>query len=474
MTTEIKRVPKAVLYVVTAFMVFATIYSLGIRIDIFTTAFDMIQEKFSFLYLYGILVAGGGCIGLMMIIVCRKKLIKTDVILIALLLVALIISAFMNSDMGLKENLSGVVTIGVTVVTFYLIGKSFSKQDIHFCLVRVILWASLIWNYGCAVSLAMYMACHSGYYKFGGFIRFSRMGLMDGRLFGCFSDPNYAAMIAVLISGGLIYIYRKHGREFGKTEGKKPVWLIAERIYIYLSLELYLFYVVLAQSRSTEIAVISAGILFVILLTYRARKQTKQEGIFRAYGVKIILMLVIMVAVYFGVMYGLQGIGTILVPERNVEMELVRDDVSIENISNSRFEIWTDYLMLVKDRPVFGLSTRGALTYAKKVDPTGYLAEREYNPHSVFVLSAVQGGIVGFFLVLLFILRATKRTWKRCINEKGLSRVFLLSLFFVVIYGIYCVFNVGFFVTTCFEAMLAWIGLGYLEQSCERTIDIKE
>lgn len=498
MITEEKRVPKIILYLVTAFMVFSTIYTLGTRIDIFTTAFDLITEKYAFLYFYGIHVAGAGCLGLIMIIIGRDKLKKPDVILLILLMSALVVSAFLNSDSGVKENLSGVITIGVTVITFYLIGRCFSKQDMHFCLTRVILWASVIWNYGCIVSLGMYMICYSGYYKFGGFLRRSRMGIMEGRLFGCFSDPNYAAMIAVLIAGGLIFIYRKHSKENEAHEGKRPLWFSLERIYILFSLILYLFYIVLAQSRSTETAVVGCGIVLVILFTYRRRKYKEisdcdcgcvnddkeqiegffkknllklsptDAGVFRAYGVRIILMLVTMLVIYFGVMYGLQGAGVLIVPDRDILTELEREDVSMEDISNARFEIWGDYLTLVKDRPVFGLSTRGALPYAKKVDPQGYLALTEHNPHSVFVLSAVQGGIVGFLLLMIFIVRAALRIWKRCQKNEPLGRLFMLSLFVVLIYGIYCVFNVGFFVAPYFEAMIAWIGLGLLEKSCEQ------
>ena len=485
---------KAVLYIVTAFMVFVTIYTLGIRIDIFTTAFDLIEDKFGFVYFYGFLVAGAGCISLLMMIVGRKKLKGFDIILLAALLISLVISAFMNSDLGLKDNLSGVVTIAVTVVSFFLIGKCFTKEELHFCLSRVILWASVIWNYGCVVSLGMYIECYSGYYKFGGFIRRSRMGLMDGRLFGCFSDPNYATMISILIMGGLIYIFRKHSRENKPDSGeKRPLWLSVERIYIVCCIILYLFYCVLAQSRSAEAAVIVTGIILIILFTYRKRNHkddTECEdgpvmsvihklsptdaGVFRAYGVRIILMLVVMVTVYFGIMFGLQTVGAIVIPGRDVEEELIRDDVTIENFSNSRIDIWIDYLMLVKDRPVFGLSTRGALPYAKIVDPTGYLAEKGYNQHSMFVQMIVHGGAVGFILMMIFLLRSFFRIRKRVTQKKSLNMLMIISLFWVMIHGVFCVFNVGIFITPCIEAMLAWIGLGYLEQCCENTETINE
>ena len=143
-----RGVARPVLYITTAYMIFLTIYTLGVRIDLFTTAFDLLHEKFGFLYWYGIQVAGCAVIALILIAVARKTLRRLDVWFLAGLLVWLTIAAVMNRDLGLKENLSGVLTIGVTVVAFYLVGRYFSRENLLFCLTRVLLWGSVVWNYG--------------------------------------------------------------------------------------------------------------------------------------------------------------------------------------------------------------------------------------------------------------------------------------------------------------------------------------
>ncbi|MEE3468912.1 MAG: O-antigen ligase family protein, partial [Eubacterium sp.] len=467
----------------TAFMVFLTIYTLGLRIDMFTTGFDLLQEKFGFLYWYGIQVAGCGVIGLIMVAVARKTLKKLDIALLAVLLAWLALSAVMNRDLGFKENLSGVLTIGVTVVAFYLVGRFFSKENLYFCLTRVILWGTVVWNYGCLISLGEYISNYKGYYQFGGFFRRSRQGLMDGRLFGCFSDPNYAALISLLLIGGLVFIYRYHNRVYGAVGAgavsgagargaagdgavhgaagdgsaagaRRPVWLSLERIYILLSIVMYALYFILSGSRSGDIALLATVVVMIVVVTYRKRNHVDgaagvagaeaaggsaagaeagaaggadaaqgeqiegafqrlidrmapiKSGVVRAYGVRIVMALVVLVVVYFGVIFGLQTLGKLAVPDRDIENELERDDVTADNISNSRFRIWGDYVDLVMDRPIFGLSTRGALPYAKKLDPESYLSDRQYNQHSLFIQMLVQGGVVGFLLMMVFLLRA--------------------------------------------------------------------
>lgn len=482
---------RPIVYICTAVLVFVTIYTLGLRIDIFTTAFDMIQDSFGFIYFYGFMIIGCGLTGLGMIVYMlvngRKKgsifkAVRTDIVLLAVLLLWMFFSAFMNRDLGFRENLSGVITISVTVVCFYLIGREFDKNELGFILKRVILWGSLVWNIGCVISLVMYLANYRGYYKFGGFIRRSRQGIMEGRLFGCFSDPNYAAMISLLLMGGLIYLcYRFYNRE-NKAGISKAI-----RIYCYTSMVIYALYIILSGSRSSYTALILTTVVVVWLRAYRMRKLglTSEGGrvaglfnrvaptdkdVVRAYILRPLIVVGLMLALYFALVFGLQTVGAAFSPERDTETELERDDVSVENISNSRFDIWLDYLGLVRDRPVYGFSSRGALIYSAKKNPDSYISEKGYNPHSMFVQMLVQTGTVGLLLLMVFLLRMLLLSIKRCRAMEPIDLSFYLGLFWVLIHGVYCVFNVGIFITPCFEAMLAWIGFGIMEQNVRKDI----
>lgn len=454
------RVGKAVLYITTAYMVFLTIYTLGIRISLFATAFDLIFSETGFMDWYRISIIGCGLLALLAIILSGKSLLREDIILLALLFVWMGVSSFVNREFGLVENLYGFVTISVTVVAFYLIGRRFHKLDILFILKRVILWGSVVWNVGCAISLYMYFANEWGYFKFNGFIRISRQGIMEGRLFGCFSDPNYAALISVLLIVGLVFLFK-----FGFKDGCRRAYVRFMRIYMAVSILLCLLYAVLSGSRSTDVSVIVATVIVCLLLAYRQRLPIG------AYIARILLALILLAGVYFGLLYGMQGIGMVFSPERNVEEEFDRDDVSVENISNSRFDIWSDYLSLVRDRPLFGFSSRGALPYARKLDPDSYLSKKGYNPHSMYIQLLVQLGVIGLIIVIRFLLRAFLRLIMRIRRRKTLSRISYIMLIWLMVHGVFCIFNVGIFISPCFEAMIAWISFGYWEQICERARD---
>ncbi len=463
------------LYVTTAYMVFLSIYTLGLRISLWATGWDMIYSWCRVFYLYGISILGCGVLGVLLIIKGRKIILKPDVLLLAGLILWLCISAVFNSDLGLKENISGVADIAVTVVAFYLVGRIYGGDKLIFILKRVMLFAIPVWSVGCIVSLGMYLSNYNGYYKFNGFLRASRQGIMEGRLFGCFSDPNYAAMISCLLIAVMVYMLRL---DFLKN--RKGLVGAALRVYFKTCIGLSALYIALSGSRSTLVAMTVTCVITMFVYTFKKRSEGEEKDRFGTikgnalwvYFSRIFAACFLLIAVNYAALYGMQGVGYLVAPDRDMSVEFERDDVTAENISNSRFQIWMDYMTLVKDRPVTGLSSRGALVYARRLDPTSYLSTMGYNPHSMFVQMCVQGGIVGILIMLAFLIRAFVQIVK-LVRTKKISAYTILMIALICIHGVYCVFNVGIFITPCVEAMLAWVALGSLEKSSIEAIGEK-
>ena len=452
----------AFMYIATACMVFLTIYSLGLRVAIFATGWDLISERFPVFDLYRVSIIGTGVLGLIVIYIylsrviackknppsedknyCRRKLLNSQfgLILLGALVSWYIIADLFNRDLGVLENLLGTVGIFVTVFTFYLIGKIFDRSVLEFILKRVVLWGTVVWTVGCGISLVMYMINYWGYFKFNGFIRISRQGIMEGRLFGCFDDPNYAAMITVLLIAGMML-------------------LKIRRVYTIPTTVLYLCYIVLSGSRSTYVATLTTAVVLTAIFLYKSRANTIRE-----YVVSIVVVIGALIISYFALMFALQGVGYLITPDRDLQEELIRDDVSLEDISNSRFKIWGGYLELVADRPVTGFGPRGALVYSDEMYPETYLSEKHYNTHSVFLQILVQSGIVGFVLFIVFLTRFFLGLWKgiRSRRLENYGIFFTLMLVWILVYGIFSVFNVGIFVKPCMEAMLVWLSVGWLD-----------
>ncbi len=438
------------------YMVYLTIYLLGNRIGIFMTGFDMISD-----WVYGvthviesyrIMMVGGLLMAGYLVFCARKTLVRMDTVILGVYMLALMLSVVANRDLGFSENFMESAKIGMVIVDFYLLARICGKKDWYYIIKRVLFWACYIWDIGCLISMGMYLFNYKGYYYFSGFNRPSRQGIMSGRLFGIFSDPNYAAFISFLLIGGILYLYHR----------VRPKWL---RIYLLISGVIQACYIVLAVSRSTYVTIFCTLVLVFVFNAYRMKEKFISWDAIKYMVTRILAGIAILVATYFVILFAFQGLGYVITPNRDVETEFERDDVSEDNISNSRFRIWMDYLELCKDRPVTGFSARGALTYAQKLDAHSYLSNRQYNTHNMYLLVLVQTGLLGVLTMVCFF---GYLLWQTILvlRKKKYTKLFLLSLFWTVTGFVFYFFNVGVFTSYRFETMLFWCALGFIGEFC--------
>ncbi len=443
---------KRALVAITAYMVFLTIYILGNRICILMTGYEIISDVMlattKVLEFYRFMWIGGIIMAAYLVWVLRKKLVSIDIIFLAGYFLFLALSVVANRDLGFGSNLMESVKIGLVIVDFYLLGRAIDKAQFDYILKRVVLFGLYVWNIGCAMSLWTYFINYKGYYWFSSFNRPSRQGIMSGRLFGVFSDPNYAAFISFLFIGAIVYLYKKANSKI-------------IRVLFVISVVVNVVYIVLSVSRSSYVTIFCSLVVASVYYTY-----VKNGTIFslKSIGWAALRAAVAVggaLALYFIVLFAFQGVGYAVTPERDVETEFEREDVTEENISNSRFRIWMDYTELLKDRPLTGFSARGALEYAKKKDPNSYLADRQYNTHNMYLLAFVQTGILGAGMMIIFLayllIMSLKNMKKFCTNT-----AFALSVFWVVSSFVFYFFNVGVFTSYRFETMLFWWALGYI------------
>ncbi len=110
-------------------------------------------------------------------------------------------------------------------------------------------------NICCAISLAQYLL-DIQYRTLNPIGNTVRQGIVDGRLFGIFSDPNFAAFYFLFSAdAACIHFLLPKNRIL--------------RIYIGISAVLNIAYIVFSNSRTVFLCVIGTVFFFVLLLTYR-------------------------------------------------------------------------------------------------------------------------------------------------------------------------------------------------------------
>ncbi len=428
------------------YIVFYALYSLSTRI--IPTAVWCQGTAADLLYKTVIL---GGCALAMCTIYLIHKCIKGSPLLYLLggFVIILIISTISNHQYGLVDNALGVVTFVTQLVVFYFLPWTMPKEMIHTCLKRIGLIGSLLWTPACIVSLYQYVR-NITYRTPNPAGNEVRQGITDGRLFGVFSDPNFAAFTSLILV--ILLVYAWHGTT------KK--WL---KIYCIINIVCDVLYLIMSNSRTIYIAAVGTLLFFVLFTTYEKEKEQEfcighfigslcKRGIVALFGVVIVYALIF---------FPLQAVGQLSAPERQAH-DMVREDVNTSNITNNRSTIWKHYLTLYKDKPFFGFSVRSALPYASDNYPGSYLDITQYVTHNGYLSLLVETGFTGFAIMGAFLILVVIQSIKRIREKEKTSSSYLMFSHLVVATLIFLVCFHDVFFTVNIETMLLYIAIGYI------------
>lgn len=438
------------------YIVFYAVYSISTRF--MPTA--VLCEGLPADVLYKTVIIGVGLLALAHIILLRPS-VRLDkfILLLALFIVILGISALSNRQYEFAGNITGIATFAAQLIVFCFLPQAMSEDELGLCMTRTAFFCSFFWTPGCAFSLYQYIA-NIHYITQNPEGRLVWQGIVDGRLFGLFSDPNFAAFTSLIIIILLIYAMKRcKNQTFLHIKLEKPFF-----IYGVVCIVINLAYLVMSNSRTIYIAAVGTLLFFVLIKTYRQHRESglaDRAQLIRDLAKKTALALAAVVAIYAVIFFPLRGIGYLTAPDRDIN-DMVRDDVNIENITNNRSTIWQNYLKLYTDKPLFGFSIRSALPYATEKYPDSYLAETQYVTHNSYLSLLVETGLTGFAVMgvffLLFFLRSLKRIQKK---EAVSDSYFLFAALIVSVLLFMAAFHDIFF-TVNIETMLLFTGIGYI------------
>lgn len=436
------------------YMVFYAVYSISTRFVPTALLFEGAAAGI----LYKSVVIGAGILALCYLLLARRiRLNKSDLLLAAFVLV-LGVSTIANREYEFTENILGTGTFTAQLIVFYLIARMMPEAMIAACLRRIALFTSLFWTPGCFLSLYQYII-NEHYVTRNPENRLIRQGIIDGRLFGLFSDPNFAAFTSLLIVLLLLFALR--------TVKRNCFSMKLFSVYGVVCIVVNLAYLVMSNSRTIYIAAVGTMLFFVLLTT--CRRHLTEDGVNRKQMLSDFLKraaatLAATAAVYAVLFFPIQGIGHLVVPDRGID-DMVREDVNLENISNNRSTIWKNYLTLYQDKPVFGFSIWSALPYAADRYPDSYLAKTRYVTHNGYLSLLVETGCAGFLVMGAFFTMTAITFFRRIQKKEAVGDCFL---FFAVLTAAVLIFLLCFhdvFFTVNIETMLLFTAIGYIGNS---------
>ncbi len=417
-------------------------------------------------------VAGAvGAVLLVSAVFIRPKLFFSaqNVLLIAFA-GAMFLSAIVNYKYALLSNIKEICWM---CIMFFLIQSvdSFRPKEKNLRLFKIVTnMFVVIWFVGVFVSFCQFLVGYGDVVQTpnigkGGV---HCIGFMNGRLFGVFVDPNYAAMGAFMaIIFAVLY--------FVDEKTKK-----AAKVFYVITVVFEVLYIILSASRTAAISV-TVGICFLMFfLVRRANFSQKYRPAMRE-TVSVIAALVFSVALVFGGLLMREGLAyapgvfSYITTDHNVNndvddstkhttektvvdsdehgsepvdgnsephgenilpADMHRQDVGTGNISNNRFEIWKDAIDIWKTTPIVGASPRGYLEYASDKLGDMYIVQKKYAVHNTYISVLLFTGIFGTIFVVAWFAFVVYKLLRYLFSKKTESsgvymRVLLLSTILV-------------------------------------------
>lgn len=373
----------------------------------------------------------------------------------ALFIVCAGISTALNVSYGVRSNLTTLIWLIDQMLLFASMGYFFTRERYDKWLTWFFRICGVIWGLASAGSLYQYFFV-PGFRIFMN-ERWIRQSFYDNRLFGVFIDPNLGAFVGFLVILGMIYLVKQ------ETAGKNRKWI---NVLCYVNVAVQIFYIILSGSRSVEVCMvvsISYALILKLVGVFQKKKTSLMPRILSFIAVPVVLSVLILGSfqgVKLGVSYFAKNVTTATKHETD---ELERTDIE-GDASNNRSDIWKGYLVLWKDKPIFGISPRNGWNYADKEHPEGYIANHHYDVHNAYVAVLEGMGIVGAAVLLLLMFLLLKNMLPMAFSPEKMDLTRWMAVQLILNIAVFICFYPGIFFTNGIDTVLFWPAIGYVLQ----------
>lgn len=396
---------------------------------------------------------------------------RENIILLAFCVVCAI-SSVINMQYGIISNVKTLVWMAIQFFVLFSIVNVRDGSEIDPTLTKIMKITAAVWFVGVLVSIGEFLIQIGYVAPFDDFPR--RQGFVEARLFGVFTDPNFAAVTSLMV---ILFCWM-----FLKSETKK-----SKRVYCYANIVLQVIYIVLSGSRTAKYGGLMLAFIVGLLCVRNRELGNEQIKVVLKSLLGGVIAVALSLAVIFVVKQTLpkmaEGcnavISTFQTQEEYDKMKKIRaaklkeaerisierPDVTDDNISNNRFRIWSNYIRVSKDHRIFGLSPRNLMSYLRVNEPMNYLVKRGYDEtHNGWLAIFVCTGIAGTAVMAAFFINYAREC---CLYIKAKKKqpydikiIVLLGSVFVVAFSALLQPEI-FFINT-YGAVTFWLFMGYL------------
>lgn len=413
---------------------------------------------------------GLGCILMLERLLHWKQYISMPYLVwLVLFCVSFVVSTIANAKYGFMENAKWLVWTSFQMLLLYVVrnDKTIEEQKKEHTVISKII---IGYSFGAAlISILLLLVRYSHMWVMEANDQRIIQGVLWGRLWGVYTDPNYGAVIGVISI--LLSLYFLHG-----LLGRK-------RVFYKLNIILQFLYIVFSDSRTGMVALlVSVGFyIYTTLLKKNSEKINVKQRLKNIFITVCICLLMLTGLKLVKIVYNemVSPVMTTLFfsdeeenedeEEKEMEEKIGREEDIKADPSNRRFDIWGSGIEILNTTPVVGTGYTTFVSYTKDNVPDTYVLTNDHgvfgNMHNSFLNILVYQGVFGFvaFMIFVFstIIKVFKNIWildgeqyryaitmLSCIAAVVCSMMFLLE-------GVY---------TNSIGSIVLWSFLGYIIQ----------
>lgn len=456
-------------------LVYIMIYMIILECVAFIPVRRLTDGHLSMLYNF---IAISGVILLFIDFMTRRVIFKTKYCgLLILFVISVAVSSICNIKYGIADNAKTIVWTCIQMFLLMAVDTELpvETQKKHFRIITETYCG--IWLIGCIWSIYEFLIQYYAIWKLDGTVGKKVEGFFEGRLFGVFTDPNYASLCAV---AAIV---------FAVLNTKKS---LLGKIYHIFAIICFGIYTVLSGSRTTLLVLCIFSFLVGIFLAWN-----KLTSLIKQRAVQIIVSLLIGVVCIGIPILGEASVKYVSTQAANLYMDIFdidpserevyidpafRDEIHISDnpgvisfdrpdvteksdISNNRISIWTDYLNVFKKAPIVGTSPRNALAFAEDNFDSLFIIDKQYSVHNSYLAVLVSTGILGTLCLMPWAIATVVEIFGYIIRnrhrqDRFYRRVFLMSSL-LVCFAIAAFPLMFVFFNNMIIDLIFWFSLGY-------------
>lgn len=290
-----------------------------------------------------------------------------------------------------------------------------------------------------------------------------RIGFVENRLFGTYTDPNYAAVMAVIVIVFSVYYLMK-------PTVKKGV-----KAFLIANLILQFAYIALSGSRNGLVTLLfAAGVGGFFYFFHKFQGVTIRKALIGLLAGALLASASFLAIT--GVKEVFPKLPSISISQKydennngeftdEDEVSLGREDIQGGgDVSNLRFTIWKSALEIFKKNPVFGMPPKSLHQYAIQEMPDTYLAQTKLAVHNAYLLLLVSTGVVGTVIMLIFMIKNIVLALIYAFKVPNMTKGFLYYLLACGVLAVSGLFHNELFLMATSSAIVFWVSLAKMNQ----------